>query len=121
MTWRYQINLAPLQVRGITIFIVDEANQIETAYYELNSGALLYNLGRPECNANWTVSVQLFDAQPRLCCLALRGPAQTISGAISQYIYNILIIFLTFRAGRDTNHRFYSIFVQSDTSNKQGF
>ena len=58
ITWQYQINLTPLPVRGITIFIVNEANQIETAYYELNSGALLYNLGRPECQANWTVSVQ---------------------------------------------------------------
>ena len=58
ITWRYQINLTPLPVRGITIFIVDKAKQIETAYYELNSGALLYNLGRPECQANWTVSVQ---------------------------------------------------------------
>lgn len=57
ITWRYQINLTPLPVRGITLFIVDSAKQIQTAYYELNSGALLYNLGRPECQANWTVSV----------------------------------------------------------------
>lgn len=57
ITWRYQINLRPLPVRGITIFIVNQAKQIETGYYELNNGALLYNLGRPECQANWTVSV----------------------------------------------------------------
>jgi hypothetical protein len=58
ITWRYQINTTPFPVRGITIFIVDRTKQIETAYYELNSGALLYNLGRPECQANWTVSVK---------------------------------------------------------------
>ena len=58
VTWRYQINLVPLPVRGITIFILNQDKQIETAYYELNSGALLYNLGRPECQSDWTVSVQ---------------------------------------------------------------
>jgi hypothetical protein len=58
ITWRYQLNTTPLPIRGITIFIVNKEKQIETAYYELNSGALLYNLGRPECQVNWTVSVQ---------------------------------------------------------------
>jgi hypothetical protein len=58
ITWRFQLNTTPLPVRGIDIFVTNSAKQIETIFAELNSGAFLFNLGRPECLANWTVSVQ---------------------------------------------------------------
>jgi hypothetical protein len=58
IAWRFQLNTTPLPVRGINLFVINSAKQIETVYDELNSGAFLYNVGKPECQANWTVSVQ---------------------------------------------------------------
>jgi hypothetical protein len=58
ITWRFQLNTTPLPVRGIDIFVTNSAKQIKTIFAEFNSGAFLFNQGRPECLANWTASVQ---------------------------------------------------------------
>jgi hypothetical protein len=58
ITWRFQLNTTPLPVRGIDILVTNSDQQIETIYAELNSGAFLFNIGRPECLANWTATVQ---------------------------------------------------------------
>lgn len=57
IAWRFQLNTTPRPVRGINLLVINSAKQIETIYDELNSGAFLYHVGRPECQANWTVSV----------------------------------------------------------------
>jgi hypothetical protein len=58
ITWRFQLNTTPLPVRGIDIFVINSEKQIKEIFAELNSGAFLFNVGSPECLANWTVSVQ---------------------------------------------------------------
>lgn len=53
----FQLNTTTLPVGGIGLFVINSAKQMETVYDDLNSGAVLYNIRRPECQANWTVSV----------------------------------------------------------------
>lgn len=50
IAWRWQGNYAPLWIRGINLFVVNEKKQIQTVYVELNSGAFLKNIGKPECD-----------------------------------------------------------------------
>jgi hypothetical protein len=57
ITWYFELATTPLPIRGINIIFVNEEKKIVKAYWEVNSGALLWNLGKPECQANFTVSV----------------------------------------------------------------
>ena len=57
ITWYFEFHTTPLTTRGIAILFVNEDKKIYKAYREVNSGAVLYNLGQPECESNFTVSV----------------------------------------------------------------
>ncbi len=57
ITWYFEFATKPLPTRGIAIFFVNAERKVYKAYREVNSAALLYNLGQPECEANFTVSV----------------------------------------------------------------
>jgi hypothetical protein len=39
------------KVKGIDVFVINEAGQIESSYAEFNSGAWLADLGYPECKS----------------------------------------------------------------------
>jgi hypothetical protein len=52
IAWRWQGNYAPLWIRGINMFLINDKRQIHTVFVELNSGAFLKNVGKPECNAS---------------------------------------------------------------------
>lgn len=52
IAWRWQGNYAPLPIRGINIFNVNAKFQIQTVLVEMNSGAFLKNVGKPECDAS---------------------------------------------------------------------
>jgi hypothetical protein len=57
ITWYFEFATKPLPTRGIAIFSVSEERKVYKAYREVNSAALRYNLGQPECASNFTVSV----------------------------------------------------------------
>ena len=57
ITWYFEAETTPLPTRGILILFVNEEKKIYKRYREANSAALLYNLGQPECESNFTVSV----------------------------------------------------------------
>jgi hypothetical protein len=50
IAWRWQGNYAPLWIRGINMFLINEKKQIKTVLVEMNSGAFLKNVGKPECD-----------------------------------------------------------------------
>jgi hypothetical protein len=52
IAWRWQGNYVPLWIRGINMFMINEKKQIQTVYVELNSGAFLKDVGKPECNSS---------------------------------------------------------------------
>ena len=52
IAWRWQGNYTPLPIRGVNMFLINEKKQIHTVLVELNSGAFLKNVGKPECNAS---------------------------------------------------------------------
>jgi hypothetical protein len=52
IAWRWQGDYAPLWIRGINIFLVNDQKQIQTVFVELNSGAFLKDVGKPECDAS---------------------------------------------------------------------
>ncbi|KAH9810523.1 hypothetical protein Tdes44962_MAKER10416 [Teratosphaeria destructans] len=56
ITWYWEFATTPLPTRGIAILFVDgESRRIYKAYREVNSAVVLWNLGRPECEADFTV------------------------------------------------------------------
>ncbi|KAK6388583.1 hypothetical protein LTR65_007739 [Meristemomyces frigidus] len=57
ITWYFEFGTTPLPTRGIAILFVNAEKKIYKAYREINSAALLYNVGRPECTSNWTATV----------------------------------------------------------------
>lgn len=57
VTWYFEFETTPLPTRGIAILFVNAERKIYKAFREVNSGAVLYNLGQPECESNFTVSV----------------------------------------------------------------
>ncbi|TKA77148.1 hypothetical protein B0A55_04106 [Friedmanniomyces simplex] len=57
ITWCFDFATTPLPTRGIAILFVNAERQIYRAYREVNSAAVLWNLGRPECRAGFTVLV----------------------------------------------------------------
>lgn len=64
ITWYFEFDTTPLPTRGIAILFVNEDKKIYKSYREVNSAALLYNLGQPECQSDWTVSVGLSGPEP---------------------------------------------------------
>lgn len=52
IAWRWQGNYTPLWIRGINMFIINDKKQIQTVYVEMNSGAFLKDVGKPECDAS---------------------------------------------------------------------
>ncbi|KAK5725860.1 Golgi transport complex subunit 4 [Elasticomyces elasticus] len=57
ITWYFEFATKPLPTRGIAILFVNAEKKIYKSYREVNNAALLYNLGQPECQPNFTVSV----------------------------------------------------------------
>lgn len=57
ITWYFEFGTTPLPTRGIAILFVNEEKKVYKSYREVNSAALLSNLGQPECEKNFTVSV----------------------------------------------------------------
>ncbi|KAK5132776.1 hypothetical protein LTR08_008661 [Meristemomyces frigidus] len=53
ITWYFDFGTTPLPTRGIAILFVNADKKIYKAYREVNSGAILYNVGA----LNWTVTV----------------------------------------------------------------
>lgn len=54
ITWYFQFATKPLPTRGIAILFVNAEHEVYKSYREVNSAALLYNLGQPECASNFT-------------------------------------------------------------------
>ncbi len=52
IAWRWQGNYTPKPIRGINMFKINNKKQIQTVLVEMNSGAFLYNVGKPECDAS---------------------------------------------------------------------
>ena len=52
IAWRWQGNYAPLAIRGINLFEVNDKRQIQTVFVEMNSGAFLKDVGSPECGSS---------------------------------------------------------------------
>jgi hypothetical protein len=57
ITWYFEFETTPLPTRGIAILFVNDEKKVTKSYREVNSGAVLWNLGKPECQANFTVSI----------------------------------------------------------------
>jgi len=57
ITWYFEFATTPLPTRGIAILFINAKKRIYKAYREINSAAVLWNLGQPECRENFTVAV----------------------------------------------------------------
>ena len=64
ITWYFEFATKPLPTRGIAILFVNAEHKVYKSYREVNSAALLYNLGQPECDSNFTVSVGAAGPEP---------------------------------------------------------
>ncbi|KAK3628162.1 hypothetical protein LTR56_018774 [Elasticomyces elasticus] len=75
ITWYYEFPTTPLPIRVIAILFVNADKQIYKAYRELNSAAVLWNIGKPECQSNFLVTVGNAGPEPvnSTCKSCLQG------------------------------------------------
>ena len=55
ITWYFSFATTPLPTRGIAILFVNKQKKIYKSFREVNSAAVLWNIGKPECQSNFTV------------------------------------------------------------------